>query len=404
MSIIMKWFGAVRAVRFTGQDWSSGLVIAIISGFGVVFYYGWTTGMPEYLASSLLLSGAFLVLGMFMGFLFGIPRSLQSEGLPPPPDKNQSPEMRQEAQRLRTQYRANTNLEQISDWLTKILVGVGLTQLGSLPDYFSEAGNYFGVALGSPDSETAARIAIGMIIFFSTCGFLLGYLWTRLFLGGELARADREAVSEEQVREIAEEQAQVDANAISMVTRYLSEPSTKISVDELKAAVEKASAPVKVQVFYKARETRSESWQKNEDKPRLERTIPVFEALAESDTERRFHQNHGQLGYALKDKRNPDYAKAETELTTAIEIRGPANKEGWEIYEFNRAICRIKQDVSFREGRQSSPETRDKILADLKIAIQAFPDLFGDSDIRDWLERNKVNDIVMTGDKHETTS
>jgi hypothetical protein len=29
-------------------------------------------------------------------------------------------------------YRPNTNLEQISDWLTKILVGVGLTQLAQV--------------------------------------------------------------------------------------------------------------------------------------------------------------------------------------------------------------------------------------------------------------------------------
>jgi len=30
-------------------------------------------------------------------------------------------------------YSGNTNLEQISDWLTKILVGVGLTQLREIP-------------------------------------------------------------------------------------------------------------------------------------------------------------------------------------------------------------------------------------------------------------------------------
>ncbi len=30
-------------------------------------------------------------------------------------------------------YRSNTNLEQISDWLTKILVGVGLTQQTFFP-------------------------------------------------------------------------------------------------------------------------------------------------------------------------------------------------------------------------------------------------------------------------------
>ncbi|MFO0126287.1 MAG: hypothetical protein ACK54J_03520, partial [Pseudanabaena sp.] len=61
-------------------------------------------------------SGASFVLGFLIGFLFGVPRTVESN----------DPTLTKNSQ---TRVHANTNLEQISDWLTKILVGVGLTQI-----------------------------------------------------------------------------------------------------------------------------------------------------------------------------------------------------------------------------------------------------------------------------------
>jgi hypothetical protein len=76
--------------------------------------------------------------GVLLGFLFGIPRTLQQE-LPPsssppaPAASPQSPERVFTGANWSYQQTVNTNLEQISDWLTKILVGVGFTQLHQLP-------------------------------------------------------------------------------------------------------------------------------------------------------------------------------------------------------------------------------------------------------------------------------
>jgi hypothetical protein len=397
---IVSQLAMIRRVRLTGQDWSSSLALAVVVGLLVVAYYGWSVRTPEHLVAAILLSGASLLVGLFLGFLFGIPRSLQSELPPPLPERAETPEAKQEAQRLRFQYRANTNLEQISDWLTKILVGVGLTQLVALPELSTRLGEYFGAAIGP--SMAAQRIAVAIIFFFSLSGFLLGYLWTRLFLGGELARADLNAVTE-QVREIAvaqEEQPHLDAAALSLANQYLQAADiAKLSPEELKIAIQRASPPVKVQVFYQARELRSRSWQQNVDKPRIDRTIPVFEALIASDKDNLFHQNYGQLGFAFKDKRKPDFARAEKELTTAIDIRGPASEAGWEIYEINRAICRIRQDPHFVEGRPASPEFRNGILSDLKIAIKAFPDLFGEPEIVEWLKVNNITDELAGPDE-----
>jgi len=325
--------------------------------------------------------------GVFLGFLFGIPRSLQTEnpsGAQPKESAGAPPESNQDAPK--SQYKANTNLEQISDWLTKILVGVGLTQFNNIPDLFVRAGDYFGSALGSSSSNS--KIAIAIILFFSVCGFLFGYLWTRLFLGRELAIADFNSVVRE-FQQAREEQSQVDAEALSIANQYLTGSDvSKISIQQLKDAIDRASPPVKVQTYYLASDIRSKNWQRSEDKPILERTIPIFEALIASDKDRRFHTNYGQLGFALKDKRRPDYAAAAAALTAAIEIRGPAAENGWESYELNRAICRIKQDEDFLQNRPSKPDKQKAINDDLNVAKRAYPKLYDDPDITNWLRLN----------------
>ena len=68
-----------------------------------------------------MVSASSVSVGLLIGFLFGIPRTLQ--GLPEAADARLSESVRQ-------RYMVNTNLEQVSDWLTKIIVGVGLVQFG----------------------------------------------------------------------------------------------------------------------------------------------------------------------------------------------------------------------------------------------------------------------------------
>jgi hypothetical protein len=66
---------------------------------------------------SLLLAGASTFVGGLLGFLFGIPRTLQQEGANAPVEANAAAASGSAASRI--EYRINTNLEQISDWLTK---------------------------------------------------------------------------------------------------------------------------------------------------------------------------------------------------------------------------------------------------------------------------------------------
>ena len=132
---------------------------------------------------------AFAVGGL-VGFVFGIPRSLQEPLATPSTPAPDPAEPGAEVASQRARYAGNTSLEQISDWLTKILVGVGLTQLANIPSALSSLGETFAPALGG----FAASPVVGPleVVFFGTGGFFLGYLWTRLRLGPLLAASDDE--------------------------------------------------------------------------------------------------------------------------------------------------------------------------------------------------------------------
>jgi hypothetical protein len=326
------------------------LLYAMLIGFIGVFFFALQNRSTffSFFSFGIFIACASAMVGGLLGFLFGIPHTLQEE-----PKTTNS-----------TGYRANTNLEQISDWLTKILVGVGLTQLNEMPTLMKKVSAFLAGGFGGHDS---GAIALTILVFFTVCGFLFAFLWTRLFLAGEFLNADVKT----HIYVLMKNQETKDAAALGLNDRQLNPKydAPAIQQEQLNEAFKEASKPSKVAIFTQAEKIRSENWRNN--KEIMERTIPIFRALIENDGKNEFHRNHAQLGYALKDQRNPDWAAAEQELTKAIEIRGNWKERGWMIYEFARAICRINQDKDFANGSASKPDARQKILNDLSIAAQS---------------------------------
>jgi hypothetical protein len=125
---------------------------------------------------ALLWAVACFAAGSCLGFLFGIPRAAHSQ--PPHPDRQP----------------VSTNLIEISDWLTKIIVGLGLINLKELPQLVGRlaeplAASISGVASRESNSATAAAI----VVAFVAMGFLFGYLFTRLHLASAFGQADAKA-------------------------------------------------------------------------------------------------------------------------------------------------------------------------------------------------------------------
>ena len=192
-----------------GTPWVYLLGFAVFGAVGVVLYS--PKGDYRQLAFTLTLAFCATVIGIFLGFLFGVPRTVQGD------QQQAGVGAGAQTQNSGVTYRANTNLEQISDWLTKILVGVGLTQLTALPQKLGVLGDF--LKKGMDGSDAARSFGILVFLFFVTFGFLVGFLWTRLYLGKEFVQADI-GVLARQIQEI-KSQPEKDARALSLAMKQL---------------------------------------------------------------------------------------------------------------------------------------------------------------------------------------
>ncbi len=115
--------------------------------------------------------------GFVLGFLFAIPKLVQTETEKGP---NREP-------KLKGGLTVNTNLEQISDWLTKIIVGVTLVELKPIANQLY----YLACQIGGGAEAHQTSTGFALISFLTPFGFLFGYLETRIVFSSMLAEADR---------------------------------------------------------------------------------------------------------------------------------------------------------------------------------------------------------------------
>ncbi|MEV0533317.1 hypothetical protein [Kitasatospora sp. NPDC050463] len=162
--------GGTAALR-TAQRGAAGALLGV-GALGLLLFSLGREHSWQALGGGLVVAGASTVLGGALGFLFGVPRMRGGPGDEP-----------------HGSYAPNTNLEQVSDWLTKVLLGVGLTQLGSLGERLHQLGAALAPALGG--EEGAAPFAAALVLYFLVLGFLAGWLVTRLALPQVLSDADQ---------------------------------------------------------------------------------------------------------------------------------------------------------------------------------------------------------------------
>jgi hypothetical protein len=123
-------------------------------------------------ATALALATAAFLAGGVIGFLFGVPHTVQSSA----PSTGG------------THYLGNTNLEQVSDWLTKIIVGVGLVQIGRAVPALSKLAAVLKAPLGGQPSS--GTFGLALVISYFLLGFLHLYLWSRALAAREFAIYD----------------------------------------------------------------------------------------------------------------------------------------------------------------------------------------------------------------------
>ncbi len=179
------------------------LFVAVVA----LWAYGATTTWSARwtaLGSMLLVAAAAMAVGGLLGFLFGVPKVLSEGGGTDTAAEPGAPPAVQGTvtNAVRGGVTANTNLEQISDWLTKILVGVGLVQLGRAPDAFGRLVGNLTDAFGMP---AGAHVIGSVLVAFAVVGFLDAYLLTRLALTGAFDDVESRARVQDDPQEVLDE-------------------------------------------------------------------------------------------------------------------------------------------------------------------------------------------------------
>lgn len=139
-----------------------------------VVIYAFSTAGPHwtYLGTATLLSLAAFLSGCLTGFLFGIPRVVSSG------------ELRQEkATSTAPRYTPSTNLAEVSDWLTKLLLGAGLVQLTRLGAPIAGLIDHVAAGLYAPPAsrQTAEVMAGALLVGYTIVGLLDGYVVTTVW-------------------------------------------------------------------------------------------------------------------------------------------------------------------------------------------------------------------------------
>jgi tetratricopeptide (TPR) repeat protein len=197
------------------------LQILAAAGCFLIFLYGlrfppsWDS--LRIFGVGILVAAASLTSGFLLGVVFAIPRdgnegatakaSTGSNGSTAPSDPNSS---QQASDGNDARVRPNSNLVEISDWLTKIIVGVGLVELKFIPAKLGKLSLYLGQGLEG-NGKSAVVISgqsagLAILVFYSTVGFLMGYVWTRLYFSRDLEdqiyrlQKDKEKLEEEKAK------------------------------------------------------------------------------------------------------------------------------------------------------------------------------------------------------------
>jgi hypothetical protein len=151
------------------------LGIPVLGGLWILIYAIATPGSHlSYLGVGMAVALAAFLSGCLIGFLFGIPKVVSSG------------QLRQQSD----QYSPSSNLAEVSDWLTKLLLGAGLVQLTHLAAPISHLIDNIAAGLtpaSATEPSSAAKVLAGSILFgYAVIGLLDAYVVTTMWYQNRL--------------------------------------------------------------------------------------------------------------------------------------------------------------------------------------------------------------------------
>jgi hypothetical protein len=161
---------SIRTVDIMGIGWGFALAFIFLQGF-IYFWFGQSGAFVFITVSATIFGG-------IVGFIFAIPNVNQ--------EKNEN----SVNLNSRKNYTINSNLNQVSDWLTKIIIGATLINFKEITKSLYKYSLDVDTQLGSIYIKQSVVALV--IIGFSAFGFLAGYMITRIIWSPAFVRADSE--------------------------------------------------------------------------------------------------------------------------------------------------------------------------------------------------------------------
>jgi hypothetical protein len=121
--------------------------------------------------TGLFLAGASTLLGAFFGLLFGIPKR----------GKRSATEDSSASVQVRQKLVYNTNLADISDWLTKALVGATLVEVRQIWSTLKSLFLFLGTSF-SEDKSLGPLVAGSISVHYVVAGFFVGFFFASVVL------------------------------------------------------------------------------------------------------------------------------------------------------------------------------------------------------------------------------
>ncbi|MFK3778684.1 hypothetical protein [Agrobacterium sp. NPDC089420] len=199
----------------------------------------------KYFSVASMVAVAAASLGGVLGFLFGIPRLLQKystggedAALEPRPKRDTDPF-----------FMTNTSLEEVSDWLTKIIIGIGLVQFNTIIAYLHTSAIYVAVFIEGKKFEikddkillieegVSSSFIFAIIVSCLILSCLFVYLETRtrltlMFLGMEAVNNDASIFETALSRPLAiEDKKAVSQTDLTSTTLVRPDANDKLLVD-----------------------------------------------------------------------------------------------------------------------------------------------------------------------------
>jgi len=201
-------------------------ILAILGILSVVVLFFWSTVQASRIDAftwAFVAALAALVIGGSLGLLFGLPTAQTGSVGPTSAHRDED-----------LGYRESTSLEQVADWLTKILIGLTLTQFENWELRFSRMSANLTQVLTGRDSPLPGGV---LLAFYAVLGFLMAYLWMRRYFIHELVAANAESRA---LRKRAQEV--IEATTVREIEIRSELQAAQAEADKLKAKSERLAA------------------------------------------------------------------------------------------------------------------------------------------------------------------